>query len=212
MQYERDICECVHRAAASRRTASARFGSTIRDSSSRQLNGRRNPADARPILRGEAMHLHRCKMRAAATTWRRRARAFRALRVGGAHPAGCDPFARKRPEKLTKAQKYRLNIPALGLRRVVSSGYLSPPLPLAADDKTHQQQPLKCRFFSQCPEDVGSSMRCSCVGCGSGAQQRVPSVRARRRRLPAFSALVRFAVAGRAHLVRPAQGPSPERR
>ena len=140
-----DICKCVHRAAASRRTASARFGSTIRDSSSRQLNGRRNPADARPILRGEAMHLHRCKMRAAATTWRRRARAFCALRVGGAHPAGCDPFARKRPEKLTKAQKYRLNIPALGLRRVVSSGYLSPPLPLAADDKTHQQQPLKCQ-------------------------------------------------------------------
>jgi hypothetical protein len=67
--------------------------------------------------------------------------------VGGAHPAGCDPFARKRPEKLTKAQKYRLNIPALGLRRVVSSGYLSPPLPLAADDKTHQQQPLKCHAF-----------------------------------------------------------------
>ena len=144
MQYERDIRECVHRAAASRRTASARFGSTIRDSSSRQLNGRRNPADARPILHGEAMRLHRCKMRAAATTWRRRARAFRALRVGGAHPAGCDPFARKRPEKLTKARNYRLNIPALGLRRVVSSGYLSPPLPLAADDKTHQQQPLKC--------------------------------------------------------------------
>ncbi len=55
VQYERDICECVHRAAASRRTASARFGSTIRDSSSRQLNGRRDPADARPILRGEAM-------------------------------------------------------------------------------------------------------------------------------------------------------------
>jgi hypothetical protein len=50
--------------------------------------------------------------------------------VGGAHPAGCDPFARKRPEKLTKAQKYRLNIPALGLRRVVSSGYLSLPFPL----------------------------------------------------------------------------------
>jgi hypothetical protein len=92
------------------------------------------------------MRLHRCKMRAAATTWRRRARAFRALRVCSAHPAGCDPFARKRPEKLTKARKYRLNIPALGLRRVVSSGYHSPPLPLAADDKTHQQQPLKCRF------------------------------------------------------------------
>ena len=34
VQYERDICECVRRAAASRRTASARFGLTIRDSSS----------------------------------------------------------------------------------------------------------------------------------------------------------------------------------
>ena len=153
VQYERDICECVRRAAASRRTASARFGLTIRDSSSCQLNGRRNPADARPTLRGEAMRLHRCKMRAAATTWRRRARAFRALRVCSAHPAGCDPFARKRPEKLTKVRKYRLNIPALGLRRVVSSGYLSPPLPLAADDKTHQQQPLKCQrryYVSSC--------------------------------------------------------------
>ena len=117
---------------------------TIRDSSSCHLNGRRNPADARPTLRDEAVRLHRCKMRAAATTWRRRARAFRALRVSGAHQAGCDPFARKRPEKLTKAHNYRLNIPALGLRRVVSSGFLSPPLPLAADDKTHQQQPLKC--------------------------------------------------------------------
>ena len=119
---------------------------TIRDSSSCHLNGRRNPADARPTLRDEAVRLHRCKMRAAATTWRRRARAFRALRVSGAHQAGCDPFARKRPEKLTKAHNYRLNIPALGLRRVVSSGFLSPPLPLAADDKTHQQQPLKCRL------------------------------------------------------------------
>ena len=128
----------------SRRTAAARFGLTIRDSSSCHLNGRRNPADARPTLRDEAVRLHRCKMRAAATTWRRRARAFRALRVSGAHQAGCDPFARKRPEKLTKAHNYRLNIPALGLRRVVSSGFLSPPLPLAADDKTHQQQPLKC--------------------------------------------------------------------
>ena len=146
VQYERDIRECVRRAAASRRTAAARFGLTIRDSSSCHLNGRRNPADARPTLRGEAMRLHRCKMRAAATTWRRRARAFRALRVGGAHPAGCDPFARTRPEKLTKARKDRLNILELRLRRVVSSGYLSPPLPLAADDKTHQQQPQKCHI------------------------------------------------------------------
>ena len=55
--------------------------------------------------------------------------------MGGAHPAGRDPFARKRPEELTKARKYRLNIPALGLRRVVSSGYLSPPLALAAEIK-----------------------------------------------------------------------------
>ena len=144
VQYERDVRECVRRAVVSGRTAAARFGLTIRDSSSCHLNGRRNPADARPTLRDEAVRLHRCKMRAAATTWRRRARAFRALRVSGAHQAGCDPFARKRPEKLTKAHNYRLNIPALGLRRVVSSGFLSPPLPLAADDKTHQQQPLKC--------------------------------------------------------------------
>ena len=160
---ERDIRECVRRAAASRRTASARFGLMSHDSSSCHLNGRRNPADARPILHGEAMRLHRCKMRAAATTWRRRARAFRALRVGGAHPAGCDPFARKRPEKLTKARKYRLNIPALGLRRVVSSGYHSPPLPLAADDKTHQQQPLKCHrryYVSSCGNSkLGIPMR-----------------------------------------------------
>ena len=43
------------------------------------LDGRRNPAGMRPTLRGEAMPMQRCEMRAAVTTWLRRVRAFRAL-------------------------------------------------------------------------------------------------------------------------------------
>ena len=80
---ERDTCGRVCRAAESRRTASARsgiFGWTIRDPSCLPLDGRRNSADPRPNLRGEAMRMQlcevQCELRAAAT-----ARAFRALGI-----------------------------------------------------------------------------------------------------------------------------------
>ena len=57
---ERDTCGRVRRAAESRRTAAARsgiFGWTIRDPSCLPLDGRRNSADKRPNLRGEAMRM-----------------------------------------------------------------------------------------------------------------------------------------------------------
>ena len=63
----------------SRRAATARsgiFGWTIRDASCLPLDGRRNSADPRPSLRGEAVRVQRCELRAAAT-----ARAFRALGI-----------------------------------------------------------------------------------------------------------------------------------
>ena len=99
------ICGCVRRAAASRREATARsgiIGWTIRDPSCLPLDGRRNPAAARPTLRDEAMRMHRCGMRAAATPWLRRVRAFRAPGMGVARLAGCDPLARKRPAQRTR--------------------------------------------------------------------------------------------------------------
>jgi hypothetical protein len=104
---ERDTCGCVRRAAESRHTAAARsgiFGWTIRDPSCLPSDGRRNLTDPRPSLRGEAVHMQRCEMRAAATTWLRRVRAFRALGMGVARLAGCDSLARKRPAKRTKAR------------------------------------------------------------------------------------------------------------
>jgi hypothetical protein len=58
----------------------------------------------RPTLRGKAVRMQRCEMRAAATTWLRRVRAFRALGMGVARLAGCDSLARKRPAKRTKAR------------------------------------------------------------------------------------------------------------
>ena len=79
---ERDTCGRVRRAAESRRTAAARsgiIGWTIRDPSCLPSDGRRNSADKRPNLRGEAMHMPRCELHAAATVGGRRARAFRAL-------------------------------------------------------------------------------------------------------------------------------------
>ena len=79
MRSERYICWCVRRAAMSRRAATARsgiFGWTIRDASCLPLDGRRNSADPRPNLRGEAVRMQRCELRAAAT-----ARAFRALGI-----------------------------------------------------------------------------------------------------------------------------------
>ena len=48
--------------------------------------------------------MYRCEMRAAATTWLRRVRAFHALGMGVARLAGCDSLARKRPAKRTKAR------------------------------------------------------------------------------------------------------------
>ena len=54
---EQYICGCVRCDAESRRTAAARsgiFGWTIRDPSCLPSDGRRNPADPRPNLRGEA--------------------------------------------------------------------------------------------------------------------------------------------------------------
>jgi len=104
---ERDTCGRVRRAAESRRAATARsgiFGWTIRDPSCLPLDGRRNLAGMRPTLRGEAMRRQRCEMRAAATTWLRCARAFRALGMGVARLAGCDSLARKRPAKRTTAR------------------------------------------------------------------------------------------------------------
>ena len=76
---ERYMCGCVRRAAMSRRAATARsgiFGWTIRDPSCLPLDGCRNSADPRPNLRGEAVRMQRCELRAAAT-----ARAFRALGI-----------------------------------------------------------------------------------------------------------------------------------
>ena len=76
---ERDTCGRVRRAAESRRTVTARsgiFGWTIRDPSCLPLDGRRNLTDPRPSLRGEAVRMQRCELRAAAT-----ARAFRALGI-----------------------------------------------------------------------------------------------------------------------------------
>ncbi len=76
---ERYMCGCVRRAAMSRRAATARsgiIGWTIRDPSCLPLDGRRNSADPRPNLRGEAVRMQRCELRAAAT-----ARAFRALGI-----------------------------------------------------------------------------------------------------------------------------------
>jgi hypothetical protein len=64
----------------------------------------RNPAGMRPTLRGKAVRMERCEMRAAATTWLRRVRAFRALGMGVARMAGCDLLARKRPAKRTTAR------------------------------------------------------------------------------------------------------------
>ena len=58
----------------------------------------------RPTLRGKAVRMQRCEMRAAATTWLRRVRAFRALGMGVARLAGCDSLARQRPAKRTKAR------------------------------------------------------------------------------------------------------------
>ena len=104
---ERYVCGCVRCAAESRRTAAARsgiIGLTIRDSSWLPLDGRRNAAGMRPSLRGEAIRMHRCEVRVAATTWLRRVRAFRALGMGVARLAGCDSLARKRPAKRTKAR------------------------------------------------------------------------------------------------------------
>ncbi len=86
---ERYLCGRIRCAAESRRTAAARsgiIGLTIRDSSWLPLDGRRNPAGMRPTLRGKAVRVQRCEMRAAATTWLRRVRAFRArhgCRVSG---------------------------------------------------------------------------------------------------------------------------------
>jgi len=68
------------------------------------LDGRRNPAGMRPTLRGKAVRMQRCEMCAAATTWLRRVRAFRALGMGVARLAGCDLLARKRPAKRTTAR------------------------------------------------------------------------------------------------------------
>ena len=76
---ERDTCGRVRRVAESCRTAAARsgiFGWKIRDPSCLPSDGRRNPTNARPSLRGEAVRVQRCEMRAAAT-----ARAFRALGI-----------------------------------------------------------------------------------------------------------------------------------
>ena len=104
---ERVIYGCVRRAAESRRAATARsgiIGLTIRDASCLPSDGLRNPAGMRPTLRGKAVRMERCEMRAAATTWLRRVRAFRALGMGVARLAGCDSLARKRPAKQTKAR------------------------------------------------------------------------------------------------------------
>ena len=76
---ERDTCGRVRRVAESCRTAAARsgiFGWKIRDPSCLPSDCRRNPTNARPSLRGEAVRVQRCEMRAAAT-----ARAFRALGI-----------------------------------------------------------------------------------------------------------------------------------
>jgi hypothetical protein len=67
-------------------------------------DGRPNAAGMGPSLRGEAIRMHRCEVRVAATTWLRRVRAFRALGMGVARLAGCDSLARKRPAKRTKAR------------------------------------------------------------------------------------------------------------
>jgi hypothetical protein len=126
---ERYVCGCVRCAAESRRAATARsgiIGLTIRDSSWLPSDGRRNAAGMRPSLRGEAIRMHRCEVRVAATTWLRRVRAFRALGMGVARLAGCDSLARKRPAKRTKAQMPPECL-GLALRRVVASGRLVRP-------------------------------------------------------------------------------------
>jgi hypothetical protein len=77
--------------------------------------------------------MQRCEMRAAATTWLRRVRAFRALGMGVARLAGCDSLARKRPARdLRQRREYRPNVLALALRRVVASGRLVRPRPFLA--------------------------------------------------------------------------------
>ena len=73
------MCGCVRCAAQNRRTAAARsgiIGWTIRDPSCLLSDGRRNPTNERPSLRGEAVRVQRCEMRVTAT-----ARAFRALGI-----------------------------------------------------------------------------------------------------------------------------------
>jgi hypothetical protein len=126
---ERDTCGCVRRAAESRRTASARsgiFGWTIRDPSCLPLDGRRNLAGMRPTLRGKAMRMQRYEMRAAATPWLRRVRAFRALgMVWRVWPVairwlGSDLRSGQRRE-------YRPNFPAPALSRRGSLGGLAGP-------------------------------------------------------------------------------------
>ena len=131
---ERCICGRVRRAVESRRTAAARsgiIGWTIRDPSCLPLDGRRNSAGPRPSLRSEAMRMQRCEMRAAATTWLRRVRAFRALGLWDVCLAHLGSGAIRWLESDLRSgqrREHRPNIPALVLRRVVASGRCHRPL------------------------------------------------------------------------------------
>ena len=75
----------------------------------------------RPTLRGEAMPMQRCEMRAAVTTWLRRVRAFRALGMGVARLAGCDSLA---SSDLRSGQGVWILMAVLELRRGARSGEL----------------------------------------------------------------------------------------
>jgi hypothetical protein len=107
---ELDTCGRIRRAAESRRTAAARsgiFGWTIRDPSCLPLDGRRNSR-----IRGRLSAVKPCACSAAncVRLRRRDVDAFgRFVRSAFATCvwrtlAGCDPMARKRPAKRTKAR------------------------------------------------------------------------------------------------------------
>jgi hypothetical protein len=156
---ERHVCGCVRCAAESRRAATARsgiIGLTIRDSSWLPSDGRRNAAGMRPSLRGEAIRMHRCEVRVAATTWLRRVRAFRALGMGVARLAGCDSLARKRPAKRTKAR-----IPPECSSSSIATGRRERPPRQAA------QSSIRCEWVRMWYSRViqGSKVRMGANGC-----------------------------------------------
>ena len=149
---ERYMCGCVRRAAMSRRAATARsgiFGWTIRDPSCLPLDGRRNSADPRLNLRGEAVRIQRCEMRAAATAGGLRARAFRALGLWDVCLAHLGMGAIRWLESDLRSgqrREHRPNFAALVLRRVVASGRFFRRRPLGM--VTRVLKVLACFFAS----------------------------------------------------------------